>query len=138
VRLGTSIGSSSEPISDFRVFSAAEGGTVRVLDPATRQVIVEADVAAGFAGRSVGLLGTTGLPRGRGLLIRTCQVHTIGMRFTIDVVYVSKGGRVVRVRTLRPGRLGPLVPSARWVLELGEGEAARLRLTPGTTVLLDA
>jgi uncharacterized membrane protein (UPF0127 family) len=111
---------------------------VRVLDPTTRRVLVEADEAKGFAGRSVGLLGTSGLPRGRGLLLRTCQVHTIGMQFTIDVVYLSKGGRVVRVRTLKPGRLGPLVPSARWVLELGAGEAARLALTPGTTVLLDA
>ncbi|HEY8202554.1 MAG TPA: DUF192 domain-containing protein [Actinomycetota bacterium] len=111
---------------------------MRVLDPSTRQVLVVADEAKGFAGRSVGLLGAPGLPPGRGLLIRTCQVHTIGMQFTIDAVYLSKGGRVVRVRTLRPGRLGPLVPSARWVLELAEGEAARLHLTPGTPLLLDA
>jgi len=111
---------------------------VRVLDAATRQLLVEADVATGFAGRSVGLLGASRLPPRRGLLIRTSQVHTIGMRFTIDAVYLSKAGRVVRVRTLRPGRLGPLVPSARWVLELAEGEAARLHLTPGKTLLLDA
>lgn len=110
---------------------------MRVLDPVTRRVLVEADEAKGLAGRSVGLLGATGLPPGRGLLIRTCQVHTIGMRFTIDVVYLSKGGRIVRVRTLGPGRLGPLVVSARWVLELAEGEAARLALTPGATVVLD-
>jgi uncharacterized protein len=110
---------------------------VRVLDPATRRVLVEAGEAKGFAGRSVGLLGATGLAPGRGLLIRTRQVHTIGMRFTIDAVYLTKGGRVLRVRTLRPGRLGPLVPSARWVLELGEGEAGRLGMQPGTTVLLD-
>jgi uncharacterized membrane protein (UPF0127 family) len=119
--------------NDFRV----PGGSVRVLEPATRRVLVEADEARGFAGRTVGLLGTSGLPRGRGLLLRTCQVHTIGMRFTIDAVYIAKGGRIVRVRTLGPGRIGPLVVSARWVLELAEGEAARLALTPGGIVLLE-
>lgn len=110
---------------------------MRVLDPVTRRVLVEAGEAKGFAGRSVGLLGTTGLSPGRGLLIRTRQVHTMGMRFAIDVVYLTRRGRVLRVRTLKPGRLGPLVPSARWVLELGEGEAARLGMTPGTSVVLD-
>jgi uncharacterized membrane protein (UPF0127 family) len=110
---------------------------MRVLDATTRRLLVEADEAKGFAGRSVGLLGAPGLARGRGLLIRTRQVHTIGMRFTIDAVYLSRQGRVLTVRTLRPGRLGPLVPSARWVLELAEGEAAHLGMQPGVTVLLD-
>ena len=110
---------------------------MRVLDPTTRQVLVEAGEARGFTGRSVGLLGVTGLGPGRGLLIRTRQVHTFGMLFTIDAVYLTRSGRVVRVRTLKPARLGPLVPSARWVLELAEGEAARLGLLPGRNVLLD-
>jgi uncharacterized protein len=107
---------------------------MRVLDPATGRVLVEADEARGFAGRSVGLLGATGLLPGRGLLLRTSQVHTIGMLFVIDVVYITKDGRIVKVRTLKPGRLGPVVPTARWVLELGEGEAARLGLTSGRNV----
>ena len=110
---------------------------MRVLDPATRRVLVEADVARGFAGRSVGLLGATGLPPGRGLLLRTSQVHTVGMLFVIDVVYIARDHSVVKVRTLKPGRLGPLVPSAKWVLELGEGEAARLGLRRGRRVVFD-
>ncbi|MGH2720120.1 MAG: DUF192 domain-containing protein [Actinomycetota bacterium] len=110
---------------------------MRVLDPATRRVLVEADLARGFAGRSVGLLGAAGLPPGRGLLLRTSQVHTVGMLFVIDVVYIARDGSVVKVRTLKPGRLGPLVSSARWVLELAEGEAARLGLTPGRRVVFD-
>ena len=111
---------------------------MRVLDPTTRRVLVEAEEARSFASRSVGLLGIAGLAPGRGLLIRTRQVHTIGMRFTMDAVYLTREGRVLRVRTLKPGRLGPLVPSARWVLELAAGEAARLGMQPGTTLLLDA
>lgn len=108
-----------------------------MLDPASGRVLVEADEAKGFAGRSMGLLGAAGLQPGRGLLLRTRQVHTIGMQFVIDAVYLAGTGRVVQVRTLKPGRIGPLVPSARWVLELAAGEAARLGLWPGSRVVLD-
>lgn len=110
---------------------------MRVVDPASGRLLVEAAVARGFAGRSVGLLGLHGLPRGQGLLIRTHQVHTVGMLFAIDAVYLTGEGRVLKVRTLRPGRFGPLVLGARWVLEIAEGEAARLGLAPGRRVRLD-
>ena len=110
---------------------------MRLVDPASGRVLVDAAVARGFADRSVGLLGSTGLPPGRGLMLRTHQVHTIGMVFPIDVVYLSRQGEVLRVGTLKPGRIGPLVFRAAWVLELAKGEAARLGLWPGRRIVLD-
>jgi uncharacterized membrane protein (UPF0127 family) len=35
------------------------------------------------------------------------------------------------VETLPPGKIGPFVPRARWVLETNAGEAARLGIAPG-------
>lgn len=81
-----------------------------------------------------GLLGQPGLPPATGLLLKAKEVHTFGMRFTIDTVYLAKDGRVLRVDTMRPGKIGPVILKARWVLELAAGEAQRLGIAPGTTL----
>jgi uncharacterized membrane protein (UPF0127 family) len=91
--------------------------------------------AKGMLAGMQGLLGQAGLPPATGLLLRAKEVHTLGMRFTIDVVYLAKTGAVLRVDTMRPGRVGPVVLKARWVLELAAGEAARLGIAPGTTLV---
>lgn len=82
-------------------------------------------------GRIRGLLGERGLPPATGVLLRAKSVHTLGMLFTIDAVYLRRDGTVLRAVTLPPGRVGPLVLRARWVLELAGGEAARLGIAPG-------
>jgi uncharacterized membrane protein (UPF0127 family) len=58
------------------------------------------------AERMRGLLGRDGLPEGCGLLIDHCgAIHTLGMRFALDVVFLDAGWRVVRVVAgVRPGR----------------------------------
>jgi uncharacterized membrane protein (UPF0127 family) len=51
---------------------------------------VDAWVAEGFAARLAGLALLPGLPRGRALLLPCCRsVHTAGMRFAIDVAFVT-------------------------------------------------
>jgi uncharacterized membrane protein (UPF0127 family) len=95
----------------------------------TRQALLADNVrwATTFWQRAVGLLGKRELSVGRGLAIRPCKsVHMLGMRFAIDVIYVSKDKQVVAcVSQLRPWRLGPMVPNAHWVLELPAGTIAR-------------
>ncbi len=53
-----------------------------------------------------GLLGRPSLGPGAALLIERCgSIHTVGMRFAIDVVFLDRGWRVTRVvRQVRPGR----------------------------------
>lgn len=60
-----------------------------------------------FLTRLCGLLGKNGLEPGSGILIRPSSgVHTIGMRFAIDVVGLDKNLRVLKVwRRLPPGEL---------------------------------
>ena len=54
-----------------------------------------------------GLLGRASLGPDAALLIERCgSVHTVGMRFAIDLVFLDRAWRIVRiVRNVRPGRL---------------------------------
>lgn len=73
-----------------------------------------------------GLLGRRGLAPGEGLLITPCQgVHTLGMRFPIDVVYIGRDLRVVGVAALvPPNRWGPWRRECACVLEVPPGTIA--------------
>lgn len=67
------------------------------------------------------------------LLPRTRSVHTFGMRFALDLVWVDRAGRALRIdRGVRPRRLRSCRTAAA-VLELPSGAAAAL--TPGSRVL---
>jgi uncharacterized protein len=57
--------------------------------------------------RLLGLAGLRELPDGSGLLLpRTRSIHTLGMRFPLDLVWLDRDGRVVRVdRGVRPWRM---------------------------------
>ena len=59
----------------------------------------EANVAGTSMERNIGLLRHKSLPDGEGLWIVPCEgVHTFGMKFAIDVVYLSRKKTVVKVR----------------------------------------
>jgi uncharacterized membrane protein (UPF0127 family) len=57
--------------------------------------------------RMRGLRGRRSLGPGAALVIERCNaVHTVGMRFMIDLVFLDRRWRVTRVvRNVRPGRL---------------------------------
>lgn len=71
-----------------------------------------------------GLLGRNSLGRGEGLWIRpTNSVHTCFMRFPIDVVFLSREMKVLKVyERLAPWRFTSIVFRAHSVLELAAGD----------------
>jgi uncharacterized protein len=81
-------------------------------------------VARGPLGRLVGLLGRRPLAPGTALHLPRCRsVHTFGLRFSLDLVWLDGGGRVVRVdRGVRPWRARSC-RHARSVLECPAGSA---------------
>lgn len=82
--------------------------------------------ARGPLARARGLLGRRGLPARHGLWLRTRSVHTIGMRFTLDLVWVDRDGAVVRVDAdVPPGRVRTCL-AASGVIELAAGGGAAL------------
>ena len=90
----------------------------------TRETFVatEAVVADSYVGRLVGLLGKTKrwARFGAGLwIVPSRGVHTIGMLFSIDVVFLNKEKEVVHVEEhLRPFRISKVSLKAASVLEL--------------------
>jgi uncharacterized protein len=62
------------------------------------------------------------LPPDWGLHIPRCRsVHTFGMRFALDLVWLDGDGRVVEVRPEVPGRRNVACRQARSVVELNAG-----------------
>jgi hypothetical protein len=80
-------------------------------------------VADNFYTRLVGLLRDRTLEYGDGLWIVPCNsIHSIGMRFEFDAVFLDKNLRVVHlVREMKPWRISKMVFSAHSVLELPAG-----------------
>lgn len=76
--------------------------------------------------RMLGLLPRRCLSPGEGLLIHPSQgVHTIGMRFPIDVIFLDANFTVTHLhRSLRPFRITVVHWKARSVLELPDGTIA--------------
>lgn len=66
-----------------------------------------AERAERLSDRLRGLLGRRSLGPGAALMIERCgSVHTVGMRFALDLVFLNRAWRVVKViRNVRPGRL---------------------------------
>jgi len=89
------------------------------------------------AASAVGLLGRTDMGPDEALMLKARQVHTIGMRFAIDVLYIDAAKTVIKVQTLRPGRVGPIVWRARFIIEMKKGEAARRGIAPGWRLEVD-
>jgi len=101
---------------------------MRAINVTNQSVLVEQGEVANTAWtRLKGLIGHPPLQSGEGLLIQPCRgVHTLGMRFPIDVLYVDKSGQIVRaVEQLAPGHIGPIVLNASYVLELPAGTIAQ-------------
>lgn len=85
--------------------------------------------------RRRGLLGRDGID-GALLLPARGPVHTIGMRFAIDVAYCDRALRVVDVVHMPPGRIGRPRRGVRNVIEAEAGAFARWRLRRGEVLTL--
>jgi uncharacterized protein len=94
------------------------------------EVLASLEVADSFRSRLRGLLGRDGCD-GAFLITPGWSVHTIGMRFPIDVAYCTTGLRVLSTTTMRRHRLGVPRFRARAVLEAEAGAFERWRLKPG-------
>lgn len=101
---------------------------MRVLN-ATRGLVLadRAQLASNPWRRMVGLLGRDRLEDGEGLALSHCNaVHTCFMRFPIDVIFLDKQGRVVRLfPRMVPFRFSPPVFGAHSAVELPAGTIAR-------------
>ena len=108
--------------------------------PATNNdtVIIASKVYSvrGFFQRLFGLLALKPLKESEGLLIKDCRsIHTMWMRYSIDVVFINKKGRATAVyEDLVPFRFSPYIKDACSVLELKAGSAGRASIKIGDII----
>ncbi len=110
---------------------------MKVFHAAThKEIVSNLEVAETFSARSKGLLGRSSLVVGEGLLIRPCKgVHTIGMKFPIDVVFLDYSNNVIGLcKDLQPNRMTSIRLRASSVLELPVGTVAATALKVGDVV----
>jgi uncharacterized protein len=95
------------------------------------------EVADRGPARTRGLLGRQSLRQGEGLWIVPCEaVHTFGMRFAIDLVYLDRRNVVRKVRSsVPPWRLSGCL-RAHSVIELAAGTLKSTPVHPGDTLQL--
>jgi uncharacterized membrane protein (UPF0127 family) len=95
------------------------------------------ETANNFYTRFKGLMGRKSLAKSEAMLITKCnQVHTFNMRFTIDVIYLDKSMRVVRIDTIPPRKIGLYIKAASSVLEAAEGTASSFDIQVGDELTL--
>ena len=105
----------------------------------TSAPFLEILIADSFLTRFAGLMFRKKLPAATGLFLAPCNsVHMCFMRFAIDVVYVDKDYKIIKVvKDLKPW-IGLSMCSKAWaVLEMSAGEAERCGCEAGKEFIIE-
>ena len=92
-------------------------------------------IAASRRARYRGLLGEEAI-EGALLLLKTSGVHTLGMRFPIDVAYLTKDLSVIDIIQMKPNRWSRNRLTARHTLEATWGAMQNWGITRGSRLLI--
>ncbi len=93
-------------------------------------VLASLERASTLRRRLVGLLGQKEYD-GALLIEKTKGVHTVGMQFPIDVAFLDKDLRVIRIVTLAQHRFSRFERSATCVIETEAGRFRHWKVEPG-------
>lgn len=94
------------------------------------RVMASTEIAESRSERRRGLLGRDDLDGA--LVLRPCRwVHTVGMRFPLDVAYLDRDGVVIKTARMQSHRVGVPVLTARTIIEARAGAFARWGLRVG-------
>lgn len=100
---------------------------------------IQARVASNYLSRLRGLIGSRPLRPSEGLLMVPCNfVHTFGLQYAIDVVFLSPDFKIIKIITYcRPLKFFKH-RQAKYVLELFAGQASVHDFKVGTKLRLSA
>lgn len=93
-----------------------------------------------YFARLIGLLPKKALEEGEGLWIIPCsEIHSIGMRFVFDAIFLDKDLHVVHLMPeMKPMRISKMIKGAKTVLEIDGGMIARSQTQLGDQLSFDA
>jgi uncharacterized protein len=105
-----------------------------------RWIAREVRMACSLTSRCLGLMRVKSLGEQQGLLLTPGRpVHTLGLRFAIDVVFLSRQMCVLALMpSVPPWSVRAAPPGTGRVLELAAGRIAATGLIPGTFVLVES
>ena len=97
------------------------------------RVLASAELLDSPRARAKGLLGRPGVAGV--VVLHPCRwIHSIGLRFPIDVAYLDRDGKVIKVSQVGRHRLCAPVWHARTVIEAEAGAFARWELRVGDVI----
>ena len=98
-----------------------------------RAIAEQAEIADTFWKRGIGLIGRKSLAEGAALWLEPCNgIHTFGMRFAIDVLYLDKNGVALRLLpNTRPNRICLPLRGVRVTVEFPAGTLAARNVCGG-------
>jgi len=101
------------------------------------EIAKRVSIADTFMKRLKGLLFKKEIDEDEGLLISPCsQVHTFGMKFSIDVLFLSKFGEVISIESsMSPGKISPLIRTCHQVLELKSEIVVKKGIKKGSRII---
>jgi len=120
-------------MSFLRPLIHRDAGPFELVDREAGSLIANmVEAALDSKSRRRGLLGRSALPDRHALVLAPCNaVHTVGMQFPIDVLFVSGDGRVVKVvERLGAWRIAGAI-RASVTVELAAGMVRRTRVSVG-------
>jgi len=93
-------------------------------------------MADSFFSRLRGLLGKSGLPEGWCMVLKPCRsIHTMFMRFSLDVLFVDRQNRVVSmISDMPPFRFSGSVSQSYLVIEFPSGALLNTGTLPGDII----
>lgn len=94
------------------------------------------EVANTFFKRFMGLMYRKSLGENEGLLLEPCnQIHTFGMKFSIDTITISSDNKIRYIdERVVPHKVRPLIKDGKKVLELTSGTIEKYGLELGDMI----
>lgn len=113
------------------------GAPMIVNERTGHSVASSVEVATTRTARRRGLLGRDSLPAGCAFILAPCRaVHTIGMKFAIDVLFVDADGLVLKIVEHMSGWRMAMSPPAAVTIELWAGAVRAMDLRVGDRLAL--
>jgi hypothetical protein len=94
---------------------------MRIINLRNNAVLADkAEIADSFLKRLIGLLNRESLKKGEALILTPSNcIHSLFMRFTIDVIFLDKPGKVIGLLpSFKPFRLSPIYFNSNLAIEL--------------------
>jgi len=110
---------------------------MKIVNLRGNEVIAEkVRIADTFFSRLIGLLNRRSLEKGEALILTpSSSIHSFFMRFAIDVLFLDKNGRIIKILpSFKPFRLSRVYFNSRTVIELPENTLQLIHVQMGDIV----